>query len=71
MKAPSLFQGQQLEDKINLAATFITTAATSAMKGSGGIVFFHEDATLTVYEFNDFTPEFMSRCVQPRGSSGE
>ena len=58
-------------NKINLAATVITTAGTSAMTGSRGIVFFHEDATSIVYEFDNLTPEFMSRCVQPRGSSGE
>ena len=54
-----------------LRQRFSTTAATSAMQGSGGIVFFHEDVTLTLYEFNSLTTEFMSRGVQPRGSSGE
>jgi hypothetical protein len=56
---------------MHYAATFITTAATPAMKGSGDIVFFHEDATSTLYEFVNSTSEFMSRGVRPRGPSGE
>ena len=56
---------------IDWTATFITTAAIPAMKGSGDIVFFHEDVTSILYEFIDSTSEFMSRGVRPRGPSGE
>ena len=48
-----------------------TTAATPVMLSSEGLVFFHEDATLMLYEYIDSLPEFMSRGVLPRGPSGE